>query len=656
MKKIRLDKRKKIELVVGGALLLVTSLAGLTGWIDPLEYLFLDLHFKLRPARPFPDKIAVIGVDEVSLDSLGQWPWPRDHHAALIGLLRYEPFRPRVVGYDLLFESRSLANPTGDLSLAYQIKSFPNPLVTAYFFEKSSAKQAEEHPNEKRLQTFAVPGSRALPEGLEEANRVSLPYDDLAGATDLAFVNTPLDSDGKTRHAQLLMRYRGKIYPSMDLLIALRALEAKLEDVRVHPRKVVIQKSRMGRIEIPVNKNGEMLINYYASSQSIHAYSFVQILNAGKLWMAGEDSPDILLALKDKIVVVGVTALGLGDRRVTPMARYETGVSLHAQAIANILEGNFLARPPAWIAFLLWLLAGALALGVTLFLHFRRALPAVFVLAAGCFAGAQGAFMLGLWLPLAGPLMVILVVFIGVTSSHYFTALEELKRTQHQLIQSTKMAALGELSAGMAHEFRNILAAISMNVDYAAIASSSPERVKQSLDHVQEVMKSAKTILNSLLTFARKSEPNSVPGNLKRTIESTLMFLEKDLEMNSIEVIRELEEVPVFAYDSGQISQVLMNLIRNARDALLTQEKRSITLRLKAETKSVRIEVQDNGPGIPEKVRKHLFQPFVTTKPEGQGTGLGLSVCHGIIHSHGGEITALSVQGQGTTWKILLPL
>ena len=203
MKKTRLNKRKKIELMVGGVLLLATSLVGLTGWMDPLEYLFLDLHFRLRPARAFPDKIAIIGVDEVSLDSLGQWPWPRDHHAALIGLLRYEPFRPRVVGYDLLFENRSLSNPTGDLSLAYQIKSFPNPFVTAYFFEKSSAQRAEEHPNGKRLQTFAIPKASRPPEGLDSANRISLPYDDLANATDLAFVNTPLDSDGKTRHAQL---------------------------------------------------------------------------------------------------------------------------------------------------------------------------------------------------------------------------------------------------------------------------------------------------------------------------------------------------------------------------------------------------------------------------------------------------------------------
>lgn len=655
MSKTRWTKRKKIKVWVGGALLLLTSLSGFLGWANPLEYLALDLHFKLRPESPFPEDIAVIGVDEASLDSLGQWPWPRDHHAALIGLLRYEPFRPRILGYDLLFESRSSSNPPGDLALVYQVKSFPNPFITAYFFEKSNHSVLDTHPNEDRLRAFALPESGIAPEKVESASRTSLPYQDLADVSELAFVNTPLDADGKTRHAQLLMKYGGKVYPSIDLMIALHALDARLDDVRLQPRRIIIEKSAKGRVEIPVNAQGEMMINYYASSRSIRAYSFVQILNAGKEWMAGAKSPEILQSLKDKIVIVGVTALGLGDRRVTPMARYETGVSLHVQAVANIIEKRFLETAPEWAVFMVWFLAGAAALIVTLSWHFRRSLPAVFVLETFLFLAAHYAFLKGVWIPLAGPLLVVLAIFIGVTSLHYFTALEELKQTQRQLIQSAKMGALGELSAGMAHEFRNILQAISLHVDFAVRPASTPEKARRSMEHVQEVLESAKVILNGLLTFARKNESRFVPGEMKKTIESTLLIIGNQLRMLRIELVTELEEVPPFPYDAGQISQVLMNLLGNSRDALKTQEDRKIVVRLRGEKGGAIIEVEDNGPGLPEIVRKHLFQPFITTKPEGQGTGLGLSVCHGIIKNHDGDISVRSESGKGTTWSIFLP-
>ena len=652
----RWNRRKKVEFLVGGALLLITSLGGVSGWMNPLEYLFLDLHFKLRPARVFPEQVAVIGVDETSLDALGQWPWPRDHHASLIGLLRYAPFRPKVVGYDLLFESRSGSNPPGDLSLVYQVRSFPNAFVTAYFFEKSESGIVEMHPEESRLNSFALPESTSLPEALDTAQRASLPYSDLAGASDLAFVNTPMDLDGKTRHAQLLVRYHDRVYPSMDLLLALHAVDAKLEDVRVKPRRVIIEKSRIGRIEIPVNRQGEMLINFYSNSRNIQAYSFVQILNAGKEWMAGGESPDILQKLKDKVVVIGVTALGLGDRRVTPMARYETGVSLHAQAIANILERRFLQSPPPWAAFAGWLAAGILTLFMTLSWHIKKALPGVLIFAAGYSILVHAAFRAGIWFPLAGPLSMTLAVFIGVTCFRYFTALEELKRTQSQLIQSAKMAALGELSSGMAHEFRNILHAITLHVDYAARPSSTPERARQSIEKVQHVLANASSILNGLLTFARKNEARRVTGNLKKTILSTLVILEKDLNVQRIEVVQEFEDLPDFSFDPGQISQVIMNLIRNSRDVLMTRPgERKILLRMKREAGGVRLEIEDNGPGLPDHVKKNLFQPFITTKPEGQGTGLGLSVCHGIIKNHEGEITARSLKGQGTVWSIFLP-
>ncbi|HTL48209.1 MAG TPA: CHASE2 domain-containing protein [Verrucomicrobiae bacterium] len=650
------DRRRNIEILLGaGLMLLLAALTSARGF-EPFEKLFLDAHFRLQSGKKFPEDIAVIGIDEASLDVIGRWPWSRDLHAALIGLFRHESFQPAALGYDVLFEVKSTASPEGDELLVHQAGALEGRAVTAYFFEKG--KPAAEEVNEskeKELERFALRVSGPAPEHLEEAQKVSLPFLDLARASSLAFVNTPMDTDGRTRHAQLLIRYKGKVYPSMDLLIALIYLRTNLADVHVERRGVVLEKSSRGRIVIPVDEEGKMIINYFGSSRVIPTYSFVQVMNEGKAWMEGGKPPPLLRALKGKIVLVGVTALGLGDRRVTPLAQYETGISLHAHAIGNILRGNFLVKasePLAWGAFVL---LGLTALWLTMQLPVQRALPAMLALGVLYFAATHFFFIQGLWLPMAGPVAEMTAVFIGVTCFRYFTALEELKRTQQQLIQSAKMAALGELSSGMAHEFRNILSSISLHVEYALRPGMPPDKTQKNAVMARQVIRNAVDILNGLLTFARKKESVKVRGNLKKTVEDALMLVEKDLAVRNVKVVLELQDVEDVAFDAGQISQVVLNMVQNARDAMEKQEDKRLVLRLARQPDGARIEIADNGPGIAPSVLKHLFQPFVTTKPEGHGTGLGLSVCHGIVENHGGRITVETSPAKGTAWSIFIP-
>lgn len=651
------DRRKIYELFVGLGLLAILSVLAATRWLDPFENLFLDLRYRMRGQRPFPAGITLIGVEEASIDKFGRWPWPRDRYAELLYVLGNKPFRPAVIAYDILFEEKVPQFPEGDANLVYRTKNFGSPVIMSYFFERGKAYGFErDEEKEKFLENFALPPSDSMPESLQHYDKVSLPFLELAEVSRPAFVNTPQEKDGRTRKAQLLAGYRGKIYPSMDLLAALAYWGAQTKDVRLENRAIVIEKSEIGPRRIPVNARGEMLINYYCDWAAIPQMSFLGALERGAAWIRGESPEELRKLMKDKIVLVGVTAQGLGDRRVTPFQEYEPGVSLHAQTIANILNQDFLVRARPNVSYTALLLLGLTVIFLTMFVRITYSLAMVLGLGMVYFFISLALFWKGLWIDVAVQELATVTLFIGITSFRYFTALEELKRAQEQVIQSTKMASLGQLSAGISHEFRNILNAVNLHVEYCSRPGVPHEKVVKYLGTIKGIMDNANLILNGLLTFARKSESVKRPGDLKKTIESTLLLIEKEMMRHEIMVQTELEEVPEISYDAGQISQVLMNLMNNSRDALKDKpEGKQITIGLKNEPAALRLDIGDNGSGIPPQVLKRLFEPFVTSKPAGKGTGLGLSVCHGIIRNHGGDIKVTTAQGKGTTWHIYLP-
>jgi len=268
---------------------------------------------------------------------------------------------------------------------------------------------------------------------------------------------------------------------------------------------------------------------------------------------------------------------------------------------------------------------------------------------------AYGLFLRGIWLDTAAPLLAMALIFVGILSLRYFTALDDLRRMQQELVHSARMATIGQVSSGMAHEFRNILHAIRLHVEGCARPGISAERLRRYMGVIFKIMGNADLILNGILSFARKRESDKTPGNLKQTVENTLLLLKRELLYRKIRVKADLHEVTGIFFDAGQISQVVMNLVNNARDALKGQEEKLIVIRLREDEQKVYLDIGDNGPGIAPEIMKKLFQPFMTTKPEGQGTGLGLSVCHGIVKNHGGDITVASVPKQGTVWHLWFP-
>lgn len=653
------DPRRLYELGIGTALLVLMSLFALLRSFDAFEMLFFDLHFQIRGVREVPKDVVVVGVDEASLDYVGRWPWNRDKHAKLIDLLNHNAFRPNSLFFDMLFEQKDSSFPKGDEDLIYRAEKFKSSLFMSYFFEKGVSnaymERYERHPEkEKRLEDFALPASEEIPEHLESYDKVSLPFIELANASKLVYVNTPNDKDGRTRRAQLLAKYQGKIYPSADLLVVLNYLGVSIKEVRLTKKSIVIHSPKHGVFNIPINSHGELLINYYGGLDHVSSLSFLEALNEAKAWTQGK-SAEHLKALKDKIVLVGVTALGIGDRRTTPFREYEPGVALHAQIMANILERRFLIRSSRVYSLIgLWTL-GLTAIFCTMFLRISRSLPAVLGLTLIYFALTHLLFLEGHWIDFASAATTVIILFIGITSFRYFSALEELKRTQNQLIQAAKLASLGEMSAGIAHEFRNILNAVNLSAEALTRPGLPPEKVEKYGAMLKKIMGSANAILEGLLLFARQSQSVKTPGNLKACIEDTLIILEKEMIRHQIELTTDLDNVPEIPFDRGQISQVVLNMANNSRDALKDRENKKIKISLKEEPASLRMDIEDNGSGIPPQVLKRLFQPFVTSKEPGKGTGLGLSVCHGIIRSHGGDIKVTTAQNLGTTWHIYLP-
>ncbi len=241
----------------------------------------------------------------------------------------------------------------------------------------------------------------------------------------------------------------------------------------------------------------------------------------------------------------------------------------------------------------------------------------------------------------------------------------ELKNTQEQLVQSGKMAAIGQLAAGVSHELNNPLGGILGYSQFimemekkTGLENITPEKLKNVFTYIGYIEKESqrcKTIVANLLKFSRSSKADIVPLNINQVLEETFTFTRHQLEMHQVELIKEFTpQLPPVAGNEHQLQQVFTNLIVNAQQAMKDGGK--LTVSSAVNNSTLEISFADTGCGIPKKDRDKLFDPFFTTKPVGEGTGLGLSVSYGIIKEHKGNIKVESQVGKGTIFRINLPI
>jgi len=235
----------------------------------------------------------------------------------------------------------------------------------------------------------------------------------------------------------------------------------------------------------------------------------------------------------------------------------------------------------------------------------------------------------------------------------------EQKHIGQQLIQTEKMAALGELISGVAHEINNPLTAM---IGFTELILTTNDKIDEEMrGDVQKIYDAAMRvykITTGLLRFSRKEKPVKKEIQINKLIEETISMKDYHFRVRNIQVRKLLEEgLPPVSIDENQIEQVFLNIINNAEYAMGEKEgDKILTIKTSLWNNYVKIEFMDTGPGIPPEIIKKIFDPFFTTKPKEKGTGLGLSVSYGIIKEHGGEIYAENSREGGAVFTILLPL
>ena len=236
------------------------------------------------------------------------------------------------------------------------------------------------------------------------------------------------------------------------------------------------------------------------------------------------------------------------------------------------------------------------------------------------------------------------------------SVLDELSRTQAQLVHSEKLASLGVLAGGVAHEINNPLMVILGRTELTLMDEGIVSEARENLDTIRQETERIAEIVHSLLTFSRKSRQEKIEDiSVNDVLERTLMLSEHQLTLGNVRVTKELDlDLPEIRTNPGQLQQVFMNLIINAHHAM--PDGGELTIRTSALPEDrVFIEIEDTGCGISPESLDRVFDPFFTTKEEGKGTGLGLSVSRNIVESQGGNIGVQSTVGVGTVFRVVLP-
>ena len=256
---------------------------------------------------------------------------------------------------------------------------------------------------------------------------------------------------------------------------------------------------------------------------------------------------------------------------------------------------------------------------------------------------------------------------VNVLSAELLYRLRELQNAQSSMIQSGKMAALGEVSSGLAHELNNPLTTVAGYLELIRGALQAGERsgldFNELEDYLQKMERNVhrmKLIIRHIMEFARESKPFKQPTPLNEVIEKSFILINEQLRLKKIDIRMDLCPTLVALIDESRLEQAFINLLSNARDAILEAHGGSggtIQIRSRALSGSeLEIEISDNGIGMSEEIKSRIFNPFFTKKEVGKGTGLGLSISHGIVQDHGGSIRCVSEKGKGTTFYIRLPL
>jgi len=268
---------------------------------------------------------------------------------------------------------------------------------------------------------------------------------------------------------------------------------------------------------------------------------------------------------------------------------------------------------------------------------------------------------------LGGVLLITLgAVFTTRSMMQELMRMERKKAASDELaIQSSKMAALGKMAAGIAHEINNPLAVIGEKAGWIkdllkmedVSQSKNLQELADAVTKIEYHIVRAKTVTHRLLGFARRMEPVTERVNLNKVLDDSIDFLENEARYRNIDIQTDYSpDLPLTATDPSQLQQVFLNILNNAIDAIGKDGEIVINTKYLRKNHELAVEIADNGPGISKELIDKIFDPFFTTKEVGKGTGLGLSISYSIIEKLGGRMLVASEEGKGTTFSIYLPV
>lgn len=285
--------------------------------------------------------------------------------------------------------------------------------------------------------------------------------------------------------------------------------------------------------------------------------------------------------------------------------------------------------------------------------------------ASDAFSDLLGALRITFIIILLGSMATLIMAFVRFKNMtvNVEKAEKEKQMMNEQIIQTGKLASVGELAAGIAHEINNPVAIMVEEagwIEDLLDENKDPQdenlqEIKRALSQINTQGRRCKEITQKLLSFARKTDSRVQDVDLNELIEEVVAISSQRAKYSNVTLNMNLQSLPTIQASQTEMQQVFLNLINNALDAM---DKKGGVLNIFSRVSGdhIIIKVADNGPGIPESILNRIFDPFFTTKPVGKGTGLGLSICYGIIQNYGGEITVQSTVGTGTTFFIKIPL
>jgi two-component system NtrC family sensor kinase len=285
--------------------------------------------------------------------------------------------------------------------------------------------------------------------------------------------------------------------------------------------------------------------------------------------------------------------------------------------------------------------------------------------AADAYAALYRARIVTIAIFLIGVIVIVAVSFLlsKRVVTHIVTADQEKEMMNERVIEAGKLASIGELAAGIAHEINNPVAVMVEEAGWMQDLleeedlkkSLNFEEFTQSLNQIRTQGARCKQITHKLLSFARKTDPRPSEVQLNDLVDEVVSLCQQRARYSTVKISTELDpELPTVSISPSEMQQVLMNLINNSIDAI-GGGGGNVQVKTRVQGEYIVVDVADDGPGIPEAYLPRIFDPFFTTKPPGKGTGLGLSICYGIISKLGGEISVNSASGVGTTFHIQIP-